>query len=82
MCYLKKKKMYELAVANLGLFDVPKCRDCFYRFHGGFEWLKFSTPKYAVQFSVANGGKWARVVFRDENDLVVRDEVLKDLKGI
>ena len=41
--YLKKKKLYELAKQHCS--DIPKLRDCEYRFHRGSEWLKWNSSE-------------------------------------
>lgn len=41
--YLKKKKMYELAVSICP--DVPALKDCEYKFYRGSEWLQWCSDE-------------------------------------
>lgn len=75
MKYLKKRELYSLAVSMLAYDEFPICAHCSYRFHGGFEWLTFSTDDRYVTFSVMNCGAWIRVV-EEQDGCVIRDEVL------
>lgn len=79
MKYLKKRKLYSLAASMLSYDGFPICAHCSYRFHGGFEWLTFSTSDRHVTFSVMNCGSWIRVVEK-QDDCVVRNEVLKRME--
>lgn len=75
MQYMRKRKMYALAVEKLGFVDMPKCAECHYSFNDGYEWLKFITSQHSVKFTVYKCGVWSRVVLEDENG-VVFDKVL------
>lgn len=76
MKYLRKRKVYGLAVEMLSSYEIPSCIDCLYKFHSGYEWLTFSTDEGFVRFTVAYGGKWMRVFEQNGDDIVV-DKVLK-----
>lgn len=75
MQYLKKRRLYALAVEKLALADMPKCTDCHYSFHGDYEWLKFETLQHSARFTVYKCGKWSRVIFEDESGIIF-DKVL------
>lgn len=79
MKYLGKWKVYDMAVSMLQYQDMPKCKDCSYLYSNGYEWIVFSIPGREVRFTVLNQGEWVRVVEKDENEKVIRNEVLKSI---
>lgn len=79
MQYLGKRKMYQMALDMLKYKDMPKCMYCEYKFYRGTEWLIFSTDTCYVKFTVMNCGFWIRVVEKNEEFEVVRDEVLHSI---
>ena len=79
MMYLKKRDMHRLASGILSAYGVPKCADCNYKAHGGYEWLTFYTPRFHIRFTVYARAKWARVVVMDDVGNVVSDRVYKNI---
>lgn len=77
MKYLKKRKVYALAVKLLGQYELPMCADCSYKAYSGFEWLSFFSDRGYVTFSVMNCGKWIRVCEKSDDGEVLLDKVLK-----
>lgn len=76
MKYLRKRKVYEMALVNLPGYDIPMCMDCTYKAYGGFEWLSFTSDTVYVTFTSAYGGKWIRVYEKNFDGKVLRDEIL------
>lgn len=79
MKYLGKWKVYDMAVSMLQYQDMPKCKECIYLYSNGYEWIVFGIPGREVRFTVLNQGEWVRVVEKDENEKVIRNEVLKSI---
>ncbi len=77
MKYLRKRKIHQIANQMLPEYDIPMCIDCTYKYSGGYEWLSFLSENGYVKFTVAYCGKWIRVYEKDDNNNVIRDEVLK-----
>lgn len=80
MKYLKKRNLYNLVVEKLNYFDMPKCKYCDYRFHGGCEWLSFCLDDSTyVEVSAMAYGRWLHVRESDFYDNLKRDEVLSHI---
>ena len=79
MNYLGKRKVYKMAVDMLQYADMPKCKECYYTFANGYEWLVFSLPGREVRFTVLNQGIWVKVVEWDGYQEVYRNDVLKSI---
>lgn len=77
MKYLKKRKVYALAVKLLGQYEMPMCADCSYKAYSGFEWLSFLSSSGYVTFTVKNCGKWIRVHEKSYEGEIILDKVFK-----
>ena len=64
MEYLKKKKLYELVKNGMRYpDDLPKMKDCTYRFFSGFEWLSFTGAYTLHSYKVSSQccGGWLNI---------------------
>lgn len=80
MKYLKKRKVYELAVKLLSQYELPMCVYCTYKAYSGCEWLSFFSECGRVTFTVMNCGKWIRVYEKSDNGEVILDKVFKPVE--
>lgn len=77
MKYLRKRNVHQIANRMLPEYEIPMCYECNYKYSGGYEWLTFYNQNGYVRFTVAYSGKWIRVFVKDDENNVIRDEVLK-----
>ena len=81
--YLKKTKCYKCVCEYLNYSDIPKMKECSYKFYDGIEWLEFcvsgSSPDDCkiVKVTFNNPFNLLRVCERDfDTGEILRDEVV------
>lgn len=81
MKYLGKRKLYEMIGKLANYAEMPKCVDCSYMSHGGYEWLRFWLSDYSkrVEFTVYKSGVYVRIEEFDEYGEQLRNEFISNL---